>query len=114
MISVRTGEKVIDFLTDERRVAERDPEVGKGLNALKEARSLAEELIYQGSFYGMMQDAWKTGMPLASLPPAVFYAISNLHPEWFSTIEGKTQFIEWLNRHPGYRYYPANKNLNTH
>jgi len=111
MIYVRTGEKVIDYLTDERRLAERNPDVKEQLNALKDTQNIAEELMYQGAFHQYFPDAWKVGMALASLPMEVYYAIANLHPEWFATIEGKKEFMAWLNRHPGYRYYPANKNI---
>ena len=107
MIDIRTGEKVIDYLTDERRLAERSPGVADTLDALKEIRNVAEELMYQGSFYGLMQDAWKIGMPLAELPMPVFLAIANLHPDWFYTVDGKKHFLAWLRKHPGYRYYPS-------
>lgn len=107
MINISTGEKVIDYLTDARRLAERNPKVANMLDAVKEGQNIAEELMYQGSFYGLMKDAWKIGMRLAELPSEVFIAISNLHPEWFCTLEGKKDFIAWLNKHPEYRAYPT-------
>lgn len=107
MINIATGEKVIDYLTDSRRLAERNPKIKGMLEALKETRSVAEELIYQGSFYNLMQDAWKLGMPLAEIPYEAFLAITGLHPEWFCTVDGKKDFINWLNKHPEYRYYPS-------
>jgi hypothetical protein len=109
MIDVRTGEKVIDYLTDERRLAERNPEVADTLNALKVTQNAAEELLYQGSMHHLFRDAWKIGTPLAELPMEVFLAISNLHPEWFVTGEGVKEFKKWLIRHPGYGYRPKFK-----
>lgn len=116
MINIRTGERVIDYVTDARRVAERDytGKAAAALDATKENRNIAEELMYQGSFYGLMQDAWKVGMRLAELPQDVFIAISNLHPEWFCTIEGKKDFIDWLNKHPEYRAYPTKIGAQRH
>lgn len=111
MLNVATGEKVIDYLTDERRIVARNPDVAAHLDAVKDVQNIAEELIYQGSFYKEMKDAWKLGMPLASIPWEAFYALSHLHPEWFTTVEGKKDFIKWLNRHPAYRYYPKDKNI---
>jgi len=105
MLNIVTGEKMIDYLTDARRLAERNPEVGAQLDAVKQVRTVAEELLHQGSFYNLMQDASKMGMPLASLPQEVFLALSTLHPEWFCTLEGKKDFIAWLNRNSEYRYY---------
>lgn len=105
MLNLRTGERVIDYLTDARRVAEQSPQAAAALDATKESRNIADELIAQGSLHNLMGDAWKCGTRLAELPQEVFIAISNLHPEWFCTIEGKKDFIAWLNRHPEYRAY---------
>lgn len=107
MINIATGEKVIDYLTDARRLAERNPTVADTLNALADTRNVAEELMYQGSFYGLMQDAWKLGMRLAELPMEAYLALVHLHPDWFSTVEGKKHFLDWLRKHPEYRYYPT-------
>lgn len=109
MILIGTGETVVDYLTNERRLAERRPEVGDMLDALKDTQNIAEELMYQGSLRKIMPDAWKMGTPLACIPQEVFLTIANLHPEWFSTIEGKRNFMKWLNKHPAYRYYRAKK-----
>lgn len=106
MININTGEKVIDYLTDERRIAERFPEVVPGMEALKVVRNAAEELLYQGSMHNLFQDAWKIGTPLADLPYPVYLAISNLHPEWFVTGEGVKEFKKWLIRHPAYGFRP--------
>lgn len=116
MINLRTGERVIDYLTDARRVAERDVtgRAAAALDATKEGRSIADELIAQGSLHNLMGDAWKCGMRLAELPQEVFIAISNLHPEWFCTVDGKKDFIEWLNRHPEYRAYRTTIGATTH
>lgn len=106
MIDIRTGEKVIDWLTDERRVAEHFPETVETFEVLKDAQNAASELLYQGSLHKLFRDAWKIGAPLAELPMPVYLAISNLHPEWFVTGEGVKDFKEWLRRHPGYGYRP--------
>lgn len=103
--NVRSGERVIDFLTDERRVAARNPKAGEMLDALKDTQNVAEEMLYQGSMHNLFRDAWKIGAPLANLPMEVYLAIANLHPDWWTTPEGKKDFLRWLRAHPGYRYY---------
>ena len=108
MINVSTGEKVIDWLTDANRLAEHNPNVAATLDALAETRNIAEELIYQGSFYKEFKDAWKLGAALADLPSEVFIALVNLHPDWFLSPGGMKQFNKWLNKpnHRAYRRYP--------
>lgn len=102
MINVMTGERMIDFLTDESRLSKSNPKVAQALEATKEARNIAEEMLYQGEIRKLMPDAWKLGHAVASIPMEAFLAIANLHPEWFMTTD-KREFMKWLDKHPGYR-----------
>lgn len=105
MINIGNGQKVIDYLTDERRLAQDNPNVAAALEATKVARNVAEEMLYQGSIHELHKDAFKLGRAIASIPMEAYLAIANLHPEWFMTTD-KREFFKWLNRHPAYRLEP--------
>lgn len=105
MIDIRTGQKMIDYLTDERRLAQDSPEVKDCLIATAEARNIAEEMLYQGSLHKLRRDAPKFGRALAVLPMPVYYALANLHPEWFAGTD-KREFLSWLKRHKAYALDP--------
>ena len=102
MRNIATGERMIDYLTDEHRLAQSNPRVAAALEATKEVRNVAEEILYQGSIHKLHPDAAKMGRAIASLPMEVYLALANLHPEWFMTSD-KREFFKWLDKHPGYR-----------